>query len=257
MTQDQPTPQEAAQAPKAQQQKVEPDIAQAPEVKVAQNVAAQPPEPSGQKATPDPEAAPAPETQDKQKQATPNADPVREARKQRRAAQNVAPAPEARKARRPNAASPPPAARRQRKTATEKIETPQAAEAQKPKPTSPVTKAVQTATQILTSVFNTVKKPIVGSKAYTNNKAKFDSGWKRVQPLVKVIQWLWKQILKPFWTRVVQPLWGKILGLLRPRLPGPLKTLSDQILTAIIIWPLVLLWWLVSSLTSATPVVQS
>jgi hypothetical protein len=123
-------------------------------------------------------------------------------------------------------------------------------------PASLVTKVAQATTQILTSVFNTVKKPIVGSKVYTQNKAKLNSGWKRVQPVVKLVQWLWKQILKPFWVRVVQPLWAKVLGLLRPRLPEPLKALSDRILTVIIVGPLVLVWWLISSLTSAAPVAQ-
>ncbi len=118
-------------------------------------------------------------------------------------------------------------------------------------------KVLQTATKISTSIFNTAKKPIVGSKFYTSNKAKFDSGWQRVQPLVNIVQWLWEKLLRPFWIRVVQPLWAKILGLLRPRLPEPLQKLSDRILTAIITSPLVVVWWIISSLTSAAPVAQT
>lgn len=126
------------------------------------------------------------------------------------------------------------------------------------KPASPLTKGLQATAQVLTSVLSTVTKPIVNSKVYTNNKVKLETVWKRVRPLVKFGQWIWTQVLVPLWNRVVWPLWAKLLGLLRPRLPEPLKTLSDQILTAIILGPIVLLWWFISSLTSGipTPVAQ-
>ncbi|MGB7416046.1 MAG: hypothetical protein WA902_17720 [Thermosynechococcaceae cyanobacterium] len=117
-------------------------------------------------------------------------------------------------------------------------------------------KVLQTATKVVQSVFNVVKKPIVGSKLYTNNKARFDAGWKQVQPLVKLLGVLWNKLLKPLWNKVIQPLWSKILGLLRPRLPNPLKTLSDQLLTAIVLGPVILIWWLISSLTSGSQVAQ-
>ncbi|MGF1602766.1 MAG: hypothetical protein ACFCU8_12230 [Thermosynechococcaceae cyanobacterium] len=117
-------------------------------------------------------------------------------------------------------------------------------------------KVLQTVTQVVQSVFNVLKKPIVGTKLYTNNKARLDAGWKQVQPLVKLLEILWSKILKPLWNKVIQPLWSKILGLLRPRLPQPLKTLSDQLLTAIVLGPVILLWWLISSVTSGSPVAQ-
>ena len=149
-------------------------------------------------------------------------------------------------------------ARRQKGKAAKTTKTVTPSPSPPPSPTpAPVMKAVQTATKILASIFNTLKKPLVGSKLYANNKAKLDVGWKRVQPLVKLLQWLWNQILKPLWVKVVQPLWAKLLDLLRPRLPGPLKTFSNRVLTAIIVGPLVLFWWLISSLTTAASVAQS
>jgi hypothetical protein len=143
----------------------------------------------------------------------------------------------------------------QRPQATSPVDNPNIQD-KAPTPKSAANQVLGTVTQVLQSVLDVVAKPLLGSKLYTQNKAKIEAGWRNVQPLVKVLQWLWNQLLKPLWNRVLQPLWSRVLGLLRPRLPQPLKTLSDQILTAVVLGPLILLWWLISALTSGHQVAQ-
>ncbi len=104
--------------------------------------------------------------------------------------------------------------------------------------------------QILDQAMTVLEAILSKSSIYRKFKAKLDSVQKGLKPLFDFLNLLWTKILLPLWNKVVRPLWGQLLQLLRPRLPEPLRALSNRILTIAILGPLLLCLGLFSVLTS-------
>lgn len=99
------------------------------------------------------------------------------------------------------------------------------------------------------SIGAAVRTKFVESKLYTTLQDKL----KPLQPVFKLFEFVWKQLIIPAWNIVVKPLWGVGLKLLRGLFTDTLKPFSDRFLTIVILGTLAVVYWLFSSLTSALP----
>ena len=103
--------------------------------------------------------------------------------------------------------------------------------------------------QLVGQVLALIDSILSKSSFYGNVKSSFKSVRGLLAPLFNLLKFLWNKI--------VQPLWGQVLRLIRPRLPERLRSLSNPVLTVVILGPLLFLFWFISALTPPSVATKS
>ncbi|KAI9135221.1 hypothetical protein [Acaryochloris sp. CCMEE 5410] len=110
---------------------------------------------------------------------------------------------------------------------------------------------------VLTQIVGTVGKVLGSILSAIGNQVKKTSFYSKIEPGVKVISWLWNNIIVTLGNVVIKPIWGIGLKILRGRFPNGLKSFSDRFLTVVILSIATLIYWLFSSLIPPSqPTVQ-